>query len=135
MTSQTSSFFISLLFISIRHFVGHSFQSNALLSNNIFCFIEFPNKSRFPDATCILTGMPFCLILNNPLTMLHLIFQNNYALVTTPLEMTKSSLTNTFRKSYFGDLLHFVCHYECVFILFVQVMIVSTMFFKDLKGK
>jgi hypothetical protein len=75
MTSQSSSFFISLLLILIGHFVGHSFQSNVLLSNNIFCFIEFPNKSHFSDVTCILTIMPFPLILNNPLAMLHLIFQ------------------------------------------------------------
>jgi hypothetical protein len=111
MNSQAFSFLISLLLISIRHFVGHSFQSNALLSNNIFYLIEFSNKSCLLNATCILVGMPFRLILNNPLVMLHLIFQNNCAHVTTPLEITKSSLANTFGNSCFGDLLHFVYHY------------------------
>jgi hypothetical protein len=127
--------FISLLLILIGHFVGHSFQSNVLLSNNIFCFIEFLNKSFFSDAARILIKMPFPLILNNPLAMLHLIFQNNCALVSTPLEMTKSNLTNMFINSSFRDLLHFVCHCGCVFILSIQVMIIPTMFFKDLKGK
>jgi hypothetical protein len=128
MTSQASSFLISLLLISIRHFVGHSFQSNALLSNNIFCFIEFPNKSRFSNVPCILVWMPFHLILNNPLAMLHLIFQNNCALVTTPLETKTSSLTKMFGNSYFGNLLHFVYHYGCVLILLVEVMIIPTIF-------
>ncbi len=135
MTSQASSFFISLLLISIGHFIRHSFQSNVLFSNNIFCFIEFPNKSHFLDVACILARMPFHLILNNSLAMLHLISQNNCALVTTPLEMTKSGLTNTFGNFCFEDLLHFVCHYGYVPILLVQVMITPTMFFKDIKGK
>jgi hypothetical protein len=133
MTSQTSSFFISLLLISIVHFLRHSFQSNVLLSNNIFCFIEFPNKPRFWNVAFIFVGMPFFLILNNPLAMIHLIFQNNCALVTTPLEMTKWGLTNTFGNSCFGDLLHFVCHYGCVLVLLVQVMIIPPCFLNILK--
>jgi hypothetical protein len=62
----------------------------------------------FSNAAYNLVGMAFHLKLNNPLAMLHLIFQNNCALVTRPLEMIESSLTNMFGNSHFGDLLHFV---------------------------
>jgi hypothetical protein len=79
--------------------------------------------------------MHFHLIFNNPLAMLHLIFQNNCAFVTTPFKMTISSLTNAFGNSCFGDLLHFVCRYGGVLVLSIQVMIIPTMFLKDLKGK
>jgi hypothetical protein len=47
MSSQASSYEISLLLISIRHFVGHSFQNYALFFNNIFCLIKVPNNSHF----------------------------------------------------------------------------------------
>jgi hypothetical protein len=54
--------------------------------------------------------------------MLHLIFQNHCALVTTPLEMIKSSLTNMFGNSYFRDLLHFVYidHVAMVCVCFIS---------------
>jgi hypothetical protein len=50
-------------------------------------------------------------------------------------EMTKSSLANMFGKTYFGVLMHFVCLCGCVLILLAHVIIIPTMFVKDIKGK
>jgi hypothetical protein len=53
--------------------------------------------------------------------------------------MIESSLTNTFGNSYFGDFVAFCIYkprcYRCVFVLLIHVMIIPTIFFKDLKGK
>jgi hypothetical protein len=73
-----------------------------------FGLLNFQIIHIFSNTAYNLAGTAFRLILNNPLAMLHLIFQTNCALVTTPLEMIESSLTNMFGNSYFGALLHFV---------------------------
>ncbi len=62
MSSQASSYGISLLLIFVKHFVGHSFQNYDLFFNNIFCFIEFPNNSRFSYEAWSPTRAPFGMI-------------------------------------------------------------------------